>query len=77
MFSKPVKLEEAYNKLNDYLNNNRPQRGQNIYIDSYHDILQEINLIISGIYNNNTLLVVGEMLVYQFYCCHDIQVIIK
>jgi len=55
LFSKPIKFEEAYNKLNDYLNNNRPQRGQNIYIDSYHDILQEINLIISGIYNNNTL----------------------
>ncbi len=47
--------ENAYNKLNAYLNNNRPPRGQNIYIDSYHDILQEFNLIISTIYHNNVL----------------------
>ena len=55
LFSKPIKLEEAYNKLNIYLNNNRPPRGQNIFIDSYHDILQEFNLIISTIYHNSVL----------------------
>lgn len=55
LFSKPINLENAYNKLNAYLNNNRPPRGQNIYIDSYHDILQEFNLIISTIYHNNVL----------------------
>jgi len=55
LFSKPIKLEEAYNKLNIYLNNNRPPRGQNIYIDSYHDILLEFNLIISTIYHNSVL----------------------
>jgi hypothetical protein len=55
LFSKPIKLEEAYNKLNIYLNNDRPPRGQNIFIDSYHDILQEFNLIISTIYHNSVL----------------------
>ena len=33
LFSRPINLENAYNKLNAYLNNNRPPRGQNIYID--------------------------------------------
>jgi hypothetical protein len=55
LFSKPINLENAYNKLNAYLNNNRPPRGQNIYIDSYHDILLEFNLIISTIYHNSVL----------------------
>jgi hypothetical protein len=55
LFSKPINLENAYNKLNAYLNNNRPPRGQNIYIDSYHDILPEFNLIISTIYHNSVL----------------------
>ena len=55
LFSKPINLENAYNKLNVYLNNNRPPRGQNIYIDSYHDILLEFNLIISTIYHNSVL----------------------
>jgi len=55
LFSKPINLENAYNKLNVYLNNNRPPRGQNIYIDSYHDILQEFNLMISTIYHNSVL----------------------
>ena len=55
LFSKPINVEKAYNKLNAYLNNNRPPRGQNIYIDSYHDILLEFNLIISTIYHNSVL----------------------
>ena len=46
LFSRPINLENAYNKLNAYLNNNRPPRGQNIFIDSfkYHDITKYHNI---------------------------------
>jgi hypothetical protein len=53
LFSKPISYEEGLIKLKDFLNNQH--NLQNIYVNSYHRILIEINNIFARIYNNNTL----------------------
>ena len=53
LFSKPISYEKGLMKLKDFLNNQH--NLQNIYVNSYHRILIEINNIFARIYNNNTL----------------------
>jgi hypothetical protein len=53
LFSKSISYEKGLMKLKDFLNNQH--NLQNIYVNSYHRILIEINNIFARIYNNNTL----------------------
>ena len=50
LFTKPIKYDIGLLKLYEYLNL-QPQNTQNIYINSYHKILHEINKIIRIIYH--------------------------
>ena len=55
LFSKPIKYEAGLDKLRKYFQNTSALDTDNVYVNYYHNILTEINAIITKIYYNNTL----------------------
>ena len=67
LFSKPIKYEVGLDKLRIYFQNTSAlDTTDNVYVNYYHNILTEINAIITKIYYNNTLSAAMLTTVYKW-----------